>query len=134
MKTYPTNAQNVMPGPFLFYVRLIRLVRFGIFQEDFGTSCYVFVRFVHFGTLGYPVKLVYMMLSLEEKLEANGIEGHILSFIKALYNRDTIVYATKVGEASGMVSDPIPIERGLRQGCPTSPTFFYKLSMIYLTG
>jgi hypothetical protein len=59
---------------------------------------------------------------LVSKLEANDITGHMQSFLKALY-RDSNVQV-KAGEAPGILSDPIPIERGLRQGCPTSPILF----------
>jgi hypothetical protein len=70
---------------------------------------------------------------LFSKLEANGITRHTLSFIKALYRDSTV--QVKTGEAPGILSDPIPIGRGLRQGCPASPILFnlYVL-MIYLTG
>jgi hypothetical protein len=46
----------------------------------------------------------------------------MLSFLKALY-RDSIVQV-KTGEAPGILSDSIPIERGLRQGCPAPPILF----------
>ena len=59
---------------------------------------------------------------LFSKLEANGITGHMLSFLKTLYRDSTV--QVKTGEAPGILSDPIPIERGLRQGCPASPILF----------
>jgi hypothetical protein len=46
----------------------------------------------------------------------------VLSFLKALYRNSTV--QVKIGEAPGILSDPIPRERGLRQGCPTSPILF----------
>jgi hypothetical protein len=64
----------------------------------------------------YPHELLF------SKLEANGITGHILSISKALY-RDSNVHI-KPGEAPGISSDPVPIERGLRPGCPVSPILF----------
>jgi hypothetical protein len=57
------------------------------------------------------------------KLEANGLTGHTLSFIKALLHTDSIVQV-RAGEFPGILSDPIPIERGQRQGCPTSQILF----------
>jgi hypothetical protein len=55
------------------------------------------------------------------KLEGNGITVHLLSFFNAL-NRDNILQL-KTGEAPGVLSDPIPIKRGQRQGCPAPPIF-----------
>jgi hypothetical protein len=52
----------------------------------------------------------------------SGITGHLLSFLITLY-RDSIV-PKSIGEAPGILSDPIPIERGLRQGCLVSPILF----------
>jgi hypothetical protein len=46
----------------------------------------------------------------------------VLSFLKVLYMDSTVQVKTR--EAPGIVSDPVPIERGLRQGCPTSPILF----------
>jgi hypothetical protein len=51
---------------------------------------------------------------LFSKLGANGVTGHMLSFLKALY-RDSVVQV-KTREAPGIFSDPISIECGLRQG------------------
>jgi hypothetical protein len=59
---------------------------------------------------------------LFSKLAANGITGHMLSFLKALYMHNSV--QVKNGEAPGILSDPIPLERGLRQGCPASPILF----------
>jgi hypothetical protein len=56
------------------------------------------------------------------KLEANGVTGHMPSFLKALY-RDSIVQV-RTGEAPHISSDPFPIEGGRRQGCPPSPILF----------
>jgi len=56
------------------------------------------------------------------KPQAIGVTGHMLTFIKTLY-RDSMV-RVKTGVAPGTLSDPIPIERGLRQGCPASPILF----------
>jgi hypothetical protein len=66
-----------------------------------------------------PYELIF------SELEANGITGHRLSFLEALY-RDSIVQV-KTGEAPGILSDPILIERELRQGCLTSPILFHIL-------
>jgi hypothetical protein len=46
----------------------------------------------------------------------------MLSSLKALYRDSTV--QVKTGEAPGILSDPIPTERGLRQGCPASPILF----------
>jgi hypothetical protein len=59
---------------------------------------------------------------LFSKPEANGITGHMLSFLKALYVDNSV--QVKNGEAPGILSDSIPIERGLRQGCPAFPILF----------
>jgi hypothetical protein len=67
------------------------------------------------------------------ELEANGITRNmLLSFMKALYMDSTIQVKTR--EAPGVSSDPIPIERGLRQGrCPASPILFTYLIYMHLT-
>jgi hypothetical protein len=62
------------------------------------------------------------------KLEANGITRHMQSFLKARY-MDNIVLV-KIEEAPGILSDPILIERGLRQGCSTSPILFINIFII----
>jgi hypothetical protein len=59
---------------------------------------------------------------LFSKLEANGITGQMISFLKALYRESTVQIQTE--EAPGILSDPIPIERRLRQGCPAPPILF----------
>ena len=56
------------------------------------------------------------------KLESIGIRGHMLSFLRALY-RDS-AFRVGTGAAPGILSSPIFLCRGLRQGCPASPIQF----------
>ena len=56
------------------------------------------------------------------KLESIGIRGHMLSFLRALY-RDS-AFRVRTGHAPGILSEPIFLRRGLRQGCPASPVLF----------
>jgi hypothetical protein len=56
---------------------------------------------------------------LNEKLR-----GHRTYAIR-IYRDSTVLF--KTGEPPGILSDPIPIERGLRQGCPTSPSVLFKI-------
>jgi hypothetical protein len=63
------------------------------------------------------------------KFEANGIKGHKLSFLKSIHRGSTC--QVKTGETPGILSDTIPMERGLRQGCATSPLH---MSLVCLTG
>ncbi|MCO5550338.1 hypothetical protein L7F22_003822 [Adiantum nelumboides] len=53
------------------------------------------------------------------KLEAVGVGGKALRFVKALYSHSQV--CIRVGDR---LSEPIKIERGVRQGCPGSPTLF----------
>ena len=56
------------------------------------------------------------------KLESIGIRGHMLSFLRALYRDST--FRVRTGKAPGILSEPILLRRGLRQGCPASPVLF----------
>ena len=56
------------------------------------------------------------------KLDHLGVRGHMLSFLRALY-RDSS-FRVRTGSPPSVLSDPIPLTRGLRQGCPASPTLF----------
>ncbi|MCO5585636.1 hypothetical protein L7F22_039571 [Adiantum nelumboides] len=53
------------------------------------------------------------------KLEAAGVGGKALRFVKVLYSHSQV--CIRVGDR---LSEPIKIERGVRQGCPGSPTLF----------
>ena len=46
----------------------------------------------------------------------------MLSFLRALY-RDS-AFRVRTGKAPGILSEPILLRRGLRQGCPASPVLF----------
>jgi len=48
-----------------------------------------------------------------------GIRGRMLEFVKALY-----CVATVAVQMGGYTSDPFPLLRGLRQGCPFAPVLF----------
>lgn len=53
------------------------------------------------------------------KLERIGVTGKALNFIESLYRGSTM--RVVVG---GLVSEPFPLQRGVRQGCPLSPVLF----------
>lgn len=53
------------------------------------------------------------------KLEAAGVGGQALSFLRALYSHSQV--RVRVGAT---LSTPIEVLRGVRQGCPGSPTLF----------
>ena len=53
------------------------------------------------------------------KMRTMGIGGKVYAFIEKLYAHSAIVV-----DANGYTSEPIPLERGLRQGCPLSPILF----------
>ena len=53
------------------------------------------------------------------KMRTMGIGGKVYAFIEKLYAHSAIVV-----NANGYTSEPIPLERGLRQGCPLSPILF----------
>ena len=57
--------------------------------------------------------------ALFAKMEQHGIRGTMLNFVKALYASS----AFRV-RLDGIDSAPIPLLRGLRQGCPMSPILF----------
>eukprot|EP01018_Ginkgo_biloba_P020345 Gb_41497 [translate_table: standard] len=57
--------------------------------------------------------------ALMKKLRAAGVAGKALDFFKNLYS-STLV---KV-RFEDLVSPPTPVQRGVRQGCPTSPSLF----------
>eukprot|EP01018_Ginkgo_biloba_P017078 Gb_08423 [translate_table: standard] len=54
-----------------------------------------------------------------KKLRAVGVAGKALDFFKNLYKSTSV----KV-RFEDLVSPPIPVQRGVRQGCPTSPSLF----------
>ena len=57
--------------------------------------------------------------ALMRKLWCIGIRGKTLAFIRSLYQNSDA--STRVGTA---LSEPFPLRRGLRQGCPMSPILF----------
>lgn len=57
--------------------------------------------------------------ALLRKLELAGVHGNALRFIRTLYGGSLARVRTSWG-----LSDPIPVERGVRQGCPASPLLF----------
>lgn len=61
--------------------------------------------------------------ALMRKLHAYGIRGRMLQYIRALYAESTI--QVRSGDPPVyQLSDPVPLLRGLRQGCPLSPILF----------
>lgn len=57
--------------------------------------------------------------ALMAKLHYYGVRGRTLKFIRELYTRSTI--AVRCGDGT---SEPVPLKRGVRQGCPLSPVLF----------
>ncbi|KAH9296514.1 hypothetical protein KI387_040102, partial [Taxus chinensis] len=57
--------------------------------------------------------------ALFRKLRATGVEGKALHFIQELYNGSSVRV-----RYDGLLSSQIPVKRGVRQGCPASPTLF----------
>ena len=57
--------------------------------------------------------------ALLRKLRCIGIKGRALAFIQSLYSTSEVV--VRVGSH---LSEPFPLKRGLRQGCPMSPVLF----------
>jgi len=61
--------------------------------------------------------------ALFRKLEAYGVRGRMLQYLRALYENSTI--QVRAGDPPRyQVSEPVPLKRGLRQGCPLSPVLF----------
>ena len=61
--------------------------------------------------------------ALFAKLSRFGIRGRCLAFIRALYQSSTI--RVRVGGGSNtLYSESCSLLRGVRQGCPLSPTLF----------
>ena len=58
-------------------------------------------------------------LMLTKKLYKLGIKGNILNIINTMYNQDKV--CVRVNQK---ISSPIPITKGVRQGCVLSPTLF----------
>jgi len=56
------------------------------------------------------------------KLENYGVRGRMLDYIRAIY-RDSVIQV-RTGGPNGVLSEPVPLLRGLRQGCPMSPVLF----------
>ena len=57
---------------------------------------------------------------LMAKLEAIGVVGHTLAFIKALYKQSKVAIKFQ----DGTTTTDIPLGQGVRQGCPLSPELF----------
>ncbi|MCO5563787.1 hypothetical protein L7F22_017435 [Adiantum nelumboides] len=57
--------------------------------------------------------------ALFPKLAAAGLQGRVLRFFQALYRSSSV----KVRHIE-QLSDSIPVQRGVRQGCPASPCLF----------
>ncbi|KAH9290949.1 hypothetical protein KI387_035066, partial [Taxus chinensis] len=75
----------------------------------------MFVVFIDF-------KKAYDMVpheALFRKLHAAGVKGKALHFIQELYNGSSVRV-----RHDGLLSSHIPVKRGVRQGCPASPTLF----------
>lgn len=62
----------------------------------------------------YSVQIPWLF----QVLDRMGLEGHFLSFLKMLYKAPTSRILTM-----GALSDPIPLQRGTRQGSPY-PLFY----------
>ena len=57
--------------------------------------------------------------ALLHKLWAAGVRGQVLRFFRALYDGAQMAVVTPYG-----CSEAVPVLRGVRQGCPASPTIF----------
>jgi exonuclease III len=53
------------------------------------------------------------------KVEAIGVRGKFLRLIRKIYDTSTFVVRTECG-----TSEPVSLQRGVRQGCPLSPILF----------
>jgi hypothetical protein len=58
--------------------------------------------------------------ALMRKLELRGVHGRCLTFLRALYDNSMV----RVRLHDGSLSQPIPVLRGVRQGCTGSPSLF----------
>jgi len=99
-------------------------------QEECPGQATALVEMVHRRVcIGIPTCLMFVDLSkaydtvpheaLFGKMYQLGIRGRMLEFVKALYASSTV--AVQMG---GYTSDPFPLLRGLRQGCPFSRVLF----------
>ena len=97
-------------------LQIASLLEIGKRREAIGEPTYV--AFVDFRKAydTVPHELLF------QKLHHLGFRGHMLHFIKALYRDST--FQVRTGAPPYRFSDPIPLRRGLRQGCPASPTLF----------
>jgi len=66
------------------------------------------------------------------KLQRFGVRGRLLQYLRALYASSR--FDVRTGADPVVLSEPVPLLRGLRKGCPLSPVLFNIFINDVLTG